>query len=164
MKGHALCIQDDSGLPISSANFTPSQQQPVGFDLSLQHDCILNIGCQNHCVMCRVMTATSEIETSHLMVKAAAQVGGCMLVTMFAPSRNMVCVIHGSTLFCVQMAQLCMDNTTWLVAFHFAMAYHELTVAMVVQALHTWPIAHTLSMLQRFTPAQWTSSWLCQHT
>ena len=34
-----------------------------------------------------------------------------------------------------------MDTGVRLVAFHFTMAYHELTIAMVAKALQNWPIA-----------------------
>lgn len=42
----------------------------------------------------------------------------------------------------VQLAQLCVDTVVRLVAFHFTMAYDELTLAMVTKALQNWPIAN----------------------
>lgn len=41
----------------------------------------------------------------------------------------------------MQLATVCIDTRKRLVAFHFAMAYHELTKAMVMKALQNWPIA-----------------------
>ena len=79
-------------------------------------------------------------ETSDLTVQVAAKVSEVMSAPMFTYSRNTFFRIR---VMYVLLAQLRVNAVVRLVAFHFTMAYHELTVAMAEKALQNWPIANT---------------------